>query len=47
MRTPQLVTISHNQTGLSLGYDLTPLVRANLLWIHDWNGPSEALVPGR
>ena len=42
---PEIVTFSRNQTGLEIGYDLTPLVRANLLWIHDWNGPSEALAP--
>jgi hypothetical protein len=41
----ELVTSSHNQTGFQLGYDLTPLVRADLLWIHDWEGPSEALFP--
>ena len=43
--TSQLVSVSHNQTGLDLGYDLTPLVRLDLLWIHDWEGPSEALFP--
>jgi len=42
---PQLVTFVRNQTGFQLGYDVTPLLRADLLWIHDWNGPSEALVP--
>jgi hypothetical protein len=42
---PQLVTFVRNQTGFELGYDLTPLLRADLLWLHDWNGPSEALVP--
>ena len=41
----QLVTVSHNQTGFELGYDLSPLVRLDLLWIHDWEGPSEALFP--
>jgi len=41
----QLVTSSHNQTGFELGYDLTPLLRLDLLWIHDWEGPSEALFP--
>ncbi len=41
----QITTVSRNQTGVELGYDLTPLVRANLLWIHDWNGPSEAVAP--
>lgn len=42
---PQLLTFSRNQTGFELGYDLTPLLRADLLWIHDWNGPSDALAP--
>ncbi len=41
----QLVTSSWNQTGFQLGYDLTPLVRLDVLWIHDWEGPSEALFP--
>jgi hypothetical protein len=41
----QLVTSSYNQTGVDLGYDLTPLVRLDVLWIHDWEGPSEAFVP--
>ena len=44
-RAPQLVTFARNQTGVSFGYDLTPLLRGNVLWLHDWNGPSEALVP--
>ena len=42
---PQFQTISRNQTGFELGYDLTPLLRGNVLWIHDWNGPSDAWVP--
>lgn len=41
----QLLTVSHNQTGLELGYDLTPLLRLDVLFIHDWEGPSEALFP--
>ncbi|HKC50652.1 MAG TPA: hypothetical protein VKF60_07655 [Myxococcota bacterium] len=41
----QITTVSRNQTGVELGYDLTPLLRANCLWIHDWNGPSEAFAP--
>jgi hypothetical protein len=41
----QIVTVARNQTGVELGYDVTPLLRANLLWIHDWNGPSEAVAP--
>jgi hypothetical protein len=41
----RLVTIVRNQTGVQLGYDLTPLVRANLLSIYDWHGPSVAIFP--
>ena len=41
----QLITDSTNQTGFELGYDLTPLLRLDVLWIHDWEGPSEALAP--
>ena len=41
----RFVTRERNLTGLQIGYDLTPLVRADLLWLHDWHGPSEALVP--
>lgn len=41
----QITTVVRNQTGVMLGYDLTPLLRANVLWIHDWNGPSEAFAP--
>jgi hypothetical protein len=42
---PQFQTFSRNQTGFELGYDLTPILRGNVLWIHDWSGPSEAWVP--
>jgi hypothetical protein len=41
----QLITTSHNQTGFMLGYDLTPLLRLDVLWIHDWEGPSDAIAP--
>jgi hypothetical protein len=34
-----------NKTAFQVGYDLTPLLRLGLLWIHDWHGPSEAFVP--
>ncbi|MFI5317108.1 MAG: hypothetical protein ACHQ6T_15510, partial [Myxococcota bacterium] len=43
--SPQLVTVARNQTAVELGYDLTPLLRAQVLWIHDWNGASEAVAP--
>ena len=41
----RLVTRERNLTGMQLGYDLTPLVRVDLLWLHDWHGSSDALVP--
>ncbi len=41
----QIATVSRNQTGVMLGYDVTPLLRANFLWLHDWNGPSDAYAP--
>jgi hypothetical protein len=41
----QLITTSRNQTGAMLGYDLTPLLRLNVVWLHDWEGPSEAFFP--
>jgi hypothetical protein len=44
-RAPQLVTFARNQTGVSFGYDLTPLLRGNFLCLYDWNGASEAFVP--
>lgn len=41
----RIVTIVRHQTGMQLGYDLTPLLRADLLAIYDWDGPSAAVVP--
>ncbi len=32
-------------TAFMTSYELTPLLSASVLWLHDWNGPSEALVP--
>ena len=40
-----VVTFSQNQTGLMLGYDLTPEVRADLVALYDWNGRSAAFFP--
>jgi hypothetical protein len=45
LSTSRLATVSRNLTGVELGYDLTPLLRADVLWIHDWLGPSEAVFP--
>jgi len=41
----RLATQVRNQTGLALGYSLTPLLRADLLWLLDWHGPSLATFP--
>jgi hypothetical protein len=41
----RLATQVRNQTGLQLGYSLTPLLRADLLWLFDWHGPSLATFP--
>ena len=32
-------------TAFMVGYEFTPLLTGSVLWLHDWNGPSEALVP--
>lgn len=45
VNTTRLTSRVRHRTGVSTGYDVTPLLRADLLWIHDWNGPSEAFVP--
>jgi hypothetical protein len=41
----RITTIARNQTGFQVGYDLTPILRGDLLVIYDWNGPSSAIVP--
>jgi hypothetical protein len=41
----RITTIARNQTAFEMGYDLTPILRADLLFIYDWNGPSAAIVP--
>jgi hypothetical protein len=41
----RITTLVRNQTGLEVGYDLTPLLRADLLVLYDWHGPSVATVP--
>ncbi|MCP4005723.1 MAG: hypothetical protein GY725_16155 [bacterium] len=45
INTTRLTSRVRNRTGVAVGYDLTPLLRADLLWLHDWHGPSEAFVP--
>ncbi len=40
-----VVTAARHQTGLQLGYDLTPVLRLDGLVLYDWNGHSVALAP--
>ncbi len=47
-QAPQLdriTTIVRNQTGFQVGYDLTPLLRGDVVVLYDWDGPSAALLP--
>lgn len=37
--------VGRHQTGVGLGYDLTPLWRADLLTLYDWSGPSAIFAP--
>jgi hypothetical protein len=41
----RLATVARHQTGVQVGYDLHPLLRADLLTIYDWNGASVAFFP--
>lgn len=41
----RLPAVVRNKTATQVSYELTPLMSAGLLWIHDWHGPSEAFVP--
>lgn len=41
----RVVTFAEHQTGLLLGYDLTPELHGDLLAIWDWNGASVAVFP--
>lgn len=41
----RVVTAAKHQTGFQLGYDVTPVVRADLLTLYDWNGGSAAFFP--
>ena len=41
-RVPQLVTTRNYRVPARLRPDAR---LRNVLWLHDWNGPSEALVP--
>jgi hypothetical protein len=41
----RVVTRSENLTGVMLGYDVTPVIRGELLVIYDWNGTSASFFP--
>jgi hypothetical protein len=41
----RVVAIARHQTGVMLGYDLTPTLRGDLLAIYDWSGHSAAIAP--
>ncbi len=41
----RVVTNARHQTGLQLGYDVTPIIRADLLTLVDWNGESVVVAP--
>jgi len=41
----RVITFARHQTGLMLGYDLTPTLRGDLLVIYDWDGHSSAIAP--
>jgi hypothetical protein len=41
----RVITFARHQTGAMLGYDLTPVLRGELLVIYDWNGHSSAIAP--
>jgi hypothetical protein len=41
----RVVTSARHQTGVMLGYDLTPTLRGDLLVIYDWDGHSSAIAP--
>jgi hypothetical protein len=40
-----VVTGASHQTGLQLGYDVTSILRVDLLALYDWNGSSAVIAP--
>lgn len=40
-----VISSARNQTGLQVGYDLTPILRADVLAIADWDGQSGVFAP--
>ena len=43
--TNRITTTGLNLTALEFGYELTPLLRGDLLLLYDWSGRSAALAP--
>lgn len=43
--TNRITSFGLNLTALELGYELTPLLRGDLLLLYDWSGRSAALAP--
>jgi hypothetical protein len=41
----RVISSARNQTALQLGYDLTPILRADFLAIADWDGTSAVFAP--
>ena len=41
----RVVTFAENQTGLQVGYDVMPEIRAELVTIWDWDGDSVSFFP--
>jgi hypothetical protein len=41
----RITTISLHQTGIQVGYDLTPLLRFDFVSLYDWSGPSVVFAP--
>jgi hypothetical protein len=41
----RVISNARHQTGIQLGYDLTPVLRLDVLALYDWNGGSAAFAP--
>jgi hypothetical protein len=41
----RVISNASHQTGLQLGYDVTPIIRADFLTLVDWNGGSVVFAP--
>ena len=41
----RVITASDHTTGLNLGYDLTPEIRGDVVFLYDWEGQSASFFP--